>query len=144
VKRWIEPVAVPAGYHCPLCPDHRDERFGCHSLIPVPLCDACLIELDQYALTRYPALRSDWRRHADTLEELAGRPWRELRTVIIREQLDDWSILHREKRGPWLDGMLAHGWSRERCEEFITEKVTELRVAAGDAEIEHEAHRLIG
>lgn len=135
---------VPVGYHCPLCPDHVDERFGRHALIPVPLCDACLIELDHYALTRYSALRRDWSRHADMLEEMTGQPWLELRAVIVREQLEGWSALQREAHGPWLDRMLAHGWSRERCAAFIAGKVNELRAVANDVEIEREAQLLIG
>lgn len=137
-------VSVPEGYRCPLCPDHIDPGFSRHPLIPVPLCDACLIELGHYALKRYPDLRGDWQKEALVLEELTGRSWRELRTEIIKEQLDFWAARQQEKRGRWIDAMLRPGWSRERCEAFVDEQVAHLRSALDDAEIEGEVHRLIG
>jgi len=144
MKDRIEQVAVPKGYHCPLCPDHLDTSFFCHALIPVSLCDACLLELDHFALKCYLELPPEWQQHAAVLETLTGRSWRELRTEIIREQLDHWTTLQWEKSGRWLDVMMKQGWSLEGCEQHIDQQVATFRVALEDATIESEAHRRSG
>lgn len=132
----IEWVVVADGYHCPLCPDHTDERFGRVQPIPQPLCDGCLIELDHYALAPYWALRPDWQRNAVLLEELTGRTWPELRGEIIQAQLDYWTVLQGDENDLWHAVMSKQGWSQERRDEFIDQQLSKLCAARDEAALE--------
>lgn len=40
------PPEIPAGYRCPLCPDHQDEDFVWHELAEAYVCLGCRYEID--------------------------------------------------------------------------------------------------
>lgn len=40
------PPEIPAGYRCPLCPDHQDDDFVWHDLAEAYVCLGCRFEID--------------------------------------------------------------------------------------------------
>lgn len=77
-------VVVAAGYHCPLCPEHTDETFVHSILAPMPICEGCAIELDNFS--------EEEERPADPLidkvEQLTGQPWKDCRKLLLKQTLD--------------------------------------------------------
>ena len=125
----MQRVVVPDGYCCPLCPNHQDEKFVCHPLVPEPLCDGCVIELDYYARFPLEELRRKWQ-WAETFARLAERPWDECREMLLRRQIAEWEAIERDHAGNWWRGMMRGGrWTEAQCEATLTEQLAELRAA---------------
>jgi hypothetical protein len=89
-------ATVAEGYHCPLCPNHRDETFYDCALFGRPICAGCAIELTEHS---HGDERPE-RAKIDRVEAATGREWRECRVLLLREQIRDWERL-RERPEEW-------------------------------------------
>lgn len=127
-------VAVPPGYHCPMCPNHEDQWFFRTPLCDTPICDGCNVELDFFVLEPYaqlPAYKQKW---ADILSETAGRSWPDCRLIVLDRNLRHWMEIRADEHAIWRQRM--RHWTPERCEAFLTERIEELRLALEDARAE--------
>jgi hypothetical protein len=120
----MKEVVVAAGYHCPLCPDHEDDRFFACALFESPICEGCMIELSHFA---EPEEAPD-----DSLigevEQATGRPWSECRAVILQGELEYYEQLQGGELDEEIQVALTH-WADTK-EQFLSwraDYVAELR-----------------
>lgn len=86
-------VDVEEGFRCPFCSDHSDDEFVASRVFGRPICEGCETELDYFM--HEPGRRDDVL--IDEVERFTGRPWGEVRVLLLRDALEQWEALDRER-----------------------------------------------
>ncbi len=97
-------VKVTPGYHCPFCPNHQDEVFYRSVLIDVPICAGCAEELFHFCRDNTRPVD----RLIEKVEQITGRSWNECRIILLRDNLEQWNIIDRERPEGWLKTTMEH------------------------------------
>jgi hypothetical protein len=94
---------LPAGYSCPLCPEHEDDEFYRNHVLDMYVCEGCEWEIS-YVLSQEEGeegflrndrdLTFDWMR--EQLQHLAGKKFSELRKIFQQQEsiLDEAIFIH--------------------------------------------------
>jgi hypothetical protein len=101
------PVRTPAGYHCPLCPDHSDDLYFDWSLFDGPICEGCTLELSHFIFDQERP--DDFL--IDRVEQATGRSWRECRAAFLQDMLTYYERVQLEQPREWVSAFL-----QELCE----------------------------
>ncbi len=80
-----QPVAVPEGYRCPLCPTHDDDTFFHSNIVGAPICQGCTIDISM--LIDQPERPDDV--VLDRLEALTGLTFREYKKISLEQSIED-------------------------------------------------------
>ena len=97
-------VKVTPGYRCPFCPNHQDEDFYRSALIDVPICAGCAEELFHFCHNNTRPVD----RLIEKVEQITGRNWNECRIILLRDNLEQWIIINRERPEDWLKTTMEH------------------------------------
>jgi hypothetical protein len=124
----MKEVAVLAGYHCPLCPDHTDDRFYSSALFNRPICEGCSLELHSFA--EEEERPDDFL--IDAVERVTGRAWEQCRLVLLQETRQYWEQLRDKELEEWIgQTSKACGLSRDECLRFVEERIRDLQRLLG-------------
>lgn len=104
-------IQMPDSYHCPFCPDHKDDAFYESPLVGQPICEGCSIELDSFCEDKQRP--DDFL--IDAVEKHTGLPWSECRKVLLEKNLAVWKELEAKQPEWWMEStMKICHWSREQ------------------------------
>jgi len=124
-----KPVQVPKNYHCPFCPDHKDDTFFDNILVGQPICEGCSVELDIFCESKERP--DDFL--IDKLENHIGLSWRECRKVLLEKNLAEWQKLAETQPQSWVAStMKICGWTREQTITYIHQQVENSRLMLAD------------
>ena len=117
-------VDVSPGYRCPFCPDHSDDTFFESKVFGRPICQGCDFEITAFLASERPADPV-----VESVERFTGRPWAEVRILLLQEELDNWCQLDRERPTSYVESFARFGWTAAQVWERVRRNIDSTRAS---------------